>query len=230
MFFAALAGLAAGLVHVLAGPDHLAAVAPLALDRDRPHWRAGLQWGLGHTAGVLAIGLLLITARELLPLEAIAAYSERLVGVALLAVGVWGIRRARHLQVHRHADGHVHAHVKNSPHQPVGPGEHTSQHQHLRLHGHAMSRASFAMGALHGFAGSSHLFGVLPALAFPTEAAAISYLAGFGTGAVLAMTAFAAIVGVLATGAGGRGVGAYHHVLYACSLSALVVGGFWIVA
>ncbi len=31
--FAALAGLTAGFFHVLAGPDHLAAVAPLAAER-----------------------------------------------------------------------------------------------------------------------------------------------------------------------------------------------------
>src|SRR5690606_10897761 len=88
--FAALAGIAAGLVHVLSGPDHLAAVAPLATDRDRPQWQAGFQWGLGHTAGVLAIGLLLIWFRQWLPIERISAYSERIVGVVLLAIGIWG--------------------------------------------------------------------------------------------------------------------------------------------
>ena len=33
MFAALLAGLTAGLIHVLSGPDHLAAVAPLSLAR-----------------------------------------------------------------------------------------------------------------------------------------------------------------------------------------------------
>ena len=63
--FAFFAGLAAGLLHVFSGPDHLAAVAPLAADeRSRPQWRAGLQWGLGHTVGVLLIaGLLLLASR-----------------------------------------------------------------------------------------------------------------------------------------------------------------------
>ena len=35
------------------------AVAPLASGGQRTHWRAGLQWGLGHTAGVVLIGLLM---------------------------------------------------------------------------------------------------------------------------------------------------------------------------
>jgi hypothetical protein len=228
--FAAFAGLFTGLVHVLSGPDHLAAVAPLAADRDTPQWRAGFQWGLGHTAGVILVGVLLLAFREVLPVEAISEYSERLVGIALLAVGVWGIRKARHLQVHRHADGHVHAHVKPAPERPLEPEEHAHQHEHPRLHGHALTRASFLMGTLHGLAGSSHLFGILPALALPTQSSALAYLLGFGAGAVLAMTAFAAIVGVVAVRTGRRGSTAYRQLLYACSLAAVAVGGFWLVA
>ena len=34
------------------------------------------------------------------------------------------------------------------------------------VHAHSHAGASFAMGTIHGLAGSSHLFGVLPALAF----------------------------------------------------------------
>jgi hypothetical protein len=232
MPFALFAGLAAGLVHVLSGPDHLVAVAPLAADEDRPHWRAGFQWGLGHTTGVLIVGALLFAFREVLPIDAISAYSERIVGVALIAVGVWGAYRATRLQVHRHdaAHGAVHAHVK-------GPGgrapvtiEHDAQHRHPHLHGHAQTHASFAMGMVHGLAGSSHLFGVLPALALSTRMDAVAYLGGFGVGAIVAMTAFAALVGVIAQGIGRRDLIAHRGVLYACSLSAVIVGGFWLVA
>jgi hypothetical protein len=192
----ALAGLAAGLVHVFSGPDHLAAVAPLAADRDRPQWRAGLQWGLGHTAGVIAIGLLLLAFRSVLPIDRISGVGERVIGVALLMVSVWAFARAR------------------SP----------------RPHVHTATAASFAMGALHGVAGSSHLFGILPAMALPSATSAISYLAGFGAGAVLAMTLFSAFIGALASGAARRGIDTYRGVLYACSLSAFLVGSFWLVA
>jgi hypothetical protein len=228
--FAAFAGLFAGLVHVLSGPDHLAAVAPLAADRTTPQWRAGFQWGVGHTTGVVMVGLLLLLFREVMPIDAISAYSERVVGLALVAVGIWGVRKARHLQIHRHEDGHVHAHVKPAPRQTLAPQEHAHQHVHPRLHGHARTRASFLMGTLHGLAGSSHLFGILPALAFSTHTSALSYLAGFGIGAIVAMTAFAAFVGVVAARTGRRGTTAYRTMLYACSLSAFGVGGFWLVA
>ena len=98
--FAFFAGLAAGLLHVFSGPDHLAAVAPLALSeksagnagRFRGEGLAsGLQWGVGHTAGVLLIATLLLLLKERLPLDAISAHSERIVGLSLIAIGCWGL-------------------------------------------------------------------------------------------------------------------------------------------
>jgi hypothetical protein len=212
MMFAFLAGVAAGLIHVFAGPDHLAAVAPLVAGNGqmpaliesssreaRPRrvegWRTGLQWGIGHTAGVLLIAALLLLLSDQLPLDAISSYSERIVGVALIAVGIWGIRKAR-----RAAEPHTHA------------------------------GASFAMGTLHGLAGSSHLFGVLPALAFSLQSDAALYLTGFGIGAMAGMSAFAAIVGVVSIRLGHNHPGRYRGFLYASSAVALVIGGFWLVA
>jgi len=216
--FAAFAGLAAGLLHVFSGPDHLAAVAPLAVgfDRQQPAlseissgvagrnrvegWRTGLQWGIGHTTGVLLIAALLLMLREQLPLDAISAYGERLVGVALIAVGAWGCRRAW-VQWCTGAGPRPHSHVG----------------------------ASFAMGTIHGIAGSSHLFGVLPALAFSARIDSVLYLAGFGAGAIAGMSAFAAAMGLLASRAGQRHHRRYSGLLYASSAAALVIGGFWLV-
>lgn len=197
MLFPFFAGIAAGLLHVFSGPDHLAAVAPLASDTDRSHWRAGLQWGIGHTAGVLLIATLLLVLKEQLPLDSISSYSERIVGIALIAVGLWGIRGA---WVQRCTGAGVRG-----------------------AHAHAM--ASFGMGTIHGLAGSSHLFGVLPALAFATRADSVSYLSGFGIGAIAGMSAFAAGMGWLSVKAGR----ASHGLLYVSSAAALVIGGFWLV-
>jgi len=193
---ALIAGLTAGFFHVLAGPDHLAAVAPLAVDGDRAAWRAGFSWGLGHTAGVMLVGLLLLAFRELIPVAALSAVSERVVGVALVGVGLWGLWRARTA----HAHGHQHL--------PAAP--------------------SFAMGTLHGLAGSSHLYGVLPSLMFATRADAVSYLGGFGAGAIGAMTAFSTIIGFAASSVGQSQATVRRAVLYAASTAAVVVGGVWL--
>jgi hypothetical protein len=195
--FAFLAGIAAGLLHVVSGPDHLAAVAPLAADRERGQWLTGLQWGVGHTTGVVLIALLLLLVKEQLPLDAISAYSERIVGASLIMIGGWGLWRARVLKC---SGAEVHTHAG----------------------------ASFSMGTIHGLAGSSHLFGVLPALAFPSRAGSLLYLAGFGLGAIAGMTAFSAAVGLLSSKLNRRSRG-FSGLLYASSAVALVVGGVWLV-
>ena len=201
--FAFLAGIAAGLLHVFSGPDHLAAVAPIASDRERRQWLTGLQWGVGHTTGVLLIAALLLLLKEQLPLDAISAYSERIVGASLIAIGSWGVWRAW-------ASARVLA--------CSGAG----------LHSHTHMGTSFAMGTCHGLAGSSHLFGVLPALAFSSRLSSISYLAGFGLGAIAGMTAFSAAVGLLSSKLN-RHSRSYSGLLYASSAVALVVGGVWLV-
>jgi threonine/homoserine/homoserine lactone efflux protein len=221
----ALAGALAGLVHVLSGPDHLAAVAPLASDeRRRAPWMAGLLWGAGHSSGVILVGLLALALRGWLPLEAISSWSERLVGVVLIGIGLWGLRRAlgRHVHEHPHSHGevrHEHAHVH------VAPAVRDARHE-ARPHSH--SHAAFLVGVLHGLAGSSHFLGVLPALALPTTAASAAYLAGYGGGTVAGMMAFAFGIGLLATRARTRGGSAPRWLLSTTSVLALVVGASWL--
>jgi hypothetical protein len=228
MLLAALMGLAAGLIHVLSGPDHLAAVAPLAIDARDRHWQPGLNWGMGHTAGVLLVGLLALLLRELLPVAALSSWGERLVGVVLIGIGLWGARRAAGLRIHVHEHehggvrhAHVHAHGADA-------GDHVSAPLRVRPHAHAHTHAAFGVGVLHGLAGSSHLLGVLPALAFPTRAQSVTYLAGFGAATIAAMTAFAGLMGLIAVRARSGGMVLYRNVLYGCSFAAIIVGGFWL--
>src|SRR6266567_3173600 len=94
MMFVAFTGALAGLFHVLSGPDHLAAVAPLAVEDGRHGWFAGWTWGVGHASGVVVVALLAILLRDLLPPIAIlSAWGERAVGVALIGIGLWSLRR-----------------------------------------------------------------------------------------------------------------------------------------
>lgn len=211
-------GALAGFFHVLSGPDHLAAVAPIAVtDRERA-WLAGWTWGLGHAAGVVAVAVLAVLMRELLPpIDVISAWSERLVGAALIAVGIWALRRSLRVRPAVHAHGplsHEHLHVRRGP-------------AWVRRLGHA--HASFYLGVLHGIAGSSHFFGVLPALALPTLTASVVYIAAFGAGTVAAMTAFAAAVGFGSVRAP-SGAGAHRAMLVTAALLAIAVGGVWLVA
>lgn len=214
----ALTGAIAGFFHVLAGPDHLAAVGPLAIEGRSRGWVAGWTWGVGHSAGVVVVAVLAVLLRDLLPpLDVISAWSERLVGAALVALGFWALRRSLRVQPAPHIHGtaaHNHLHLQAGP-------------RWLRSLGHA--HASFFLGVLHGVAGSSHFIGVVPALALPTRTASLIYIAAFGFGSVAAMTAFASVAGRLG-GHAPRHSPFYRTAMAAASIVAIATGAVWLVA
>lgn len=202
---ALFAGLLAGLVHALSGPDHLSVLAPLVLEEQRRRWRMGLFWGIGHSLGVWAVGLLALALRGMFPVESVSSWSERLVGAVLIGVGLWGLHRAFASRLPRH-------HHHRQEEETARPG-----------------RAAVWIGSLHGLAGSSHLLGILPALALPSRGAAVAYVAGFGVGSVLAMTAFSSALGLVAARITARERFAYQALLASFSGAAIVIGGYWLI-
>ncbi len=166
MWLAALTGLGLGCAHVFAGPDHLAAIAPLSRGGGARGAWLGARWGLGHSGGVALVALAARALLDAAQVELLSSWSERIVGVALIALGLWGFYRSmRRALPEREQDARVHAH------------------------------AAFGFGALHGLAGASHLLGVAPALAQPDGTATLVYLLGFTLGTIGAMAAFAAALG-----------------------------------
>ncbi len=218
-------GLVAGAIHVVSGPDHLAAVAPFAAESRRKAWEVGLRWGVGHAGGVMFIGLLSLLLRDWLPLAAISGWSERLVGVALIGIGLWGVRRALSGRVHTHRHDH-----DGQPHVHIHAHDGTTAHTHEQVAEHRHTHAAFAVGTLHGVAGSSHFLGVLPALAFPTLTEAVWYLSAYGAGTVGAMVVFSSLVGLSARSLAASSALAYRRMMVVCSLAAVAVGGWWLVA
>lgn len=220
----AIAGFLAGMQHVVTGPDHLAAVAPLAVHDRRAAWRSGISWALGHASGVGAIALFALVLREATPFDAesMSGWSERLVGVMLIGIGLWGMRQALARQLHTHAhdhDGHRHVHVhlhsREESHEAAGNPAHRHTH------------AAAAVGILHGLAGGSHFIGVIPALALEASSAVL-YLAAYGLGTVTAMAGFAYGLGMLSTRAGDAGVRWTQGLMTASSGAAVVVGIYWL--
>jgi ABC-type nickel/cobalt efflux system permease component RcnA len=212
---AVLSGLAAGCVHVVAGPDHLAAVAPIAAENPRRAAASGFKWGLGHGLGALCIGLLAMGLRHLIDVEAVSAWMEFLVGFMLIGIGVWAFRRASQLQIHVHkhehdGDAHKHIHV----HDEAAIKEHNPAE-------HAHSHAALYVGALHGAAGTGHLLAVLPSLALP-PLDAVMYLIAYFIAAVLSMTAFGAVLGYIANGKRIR------WTMYLSSCVSIVIGCYWL--
>jgi ABC-type nickel/cobalt efflux system permease component RcnA len=217
-------GLMAGFLHVLSGPDHLAAIAPLSATNHRSAWKVGLRWGVGHSAGVVLVGALIYLLKSLLHIERFSAFNERLVGVALILIGFWGLYRAFSHKIHVHAHKHggsEHVHVHS--HEQFHPGvKHPSKAEHFHL------RAALGVGILHGLAGSSHLLGVLPALVLPTAALTASYLMAFAAGTISAMVLFATTIGWMSRWNLFRTDFAYKVFLGALSSVAIGIGVYWL--
>ncbi|MDF1547506.1 MAG: sulfite exporter TauE/SafE family protein [Bacteroidales bacterium] len=171
-----LTGILASTVHVVSGPDHLAAVGPLAIESQKKSWKIGLLWGLGHTFGVLIIGLFFLMFRDFIPIDAISGYSESLVGIILILIGFWAFYKIRKHNSSVHPHPHPHNHL----------------HQYSRN-----TVAAASVGILHGLAGVSHLLGIIPTLALPSKLDASLYIAGFGVGTISSMIIFASILGHL---------------------------------
>lgn len=205
-----LASLAAGAFvgarHALE-TDHLAAIATLVEGEGAGEGRAtltGASWGLGHSVPVAALGLAFLVLGVRIPEVAISGL-EVLVGVVLVGLGLrmlLGRSDLAGLEAHDH-DGRGH-------------------HSHLRLgtislghsHGH-VDGESFAVGLLHGFAGSGALV-VLMVSTAPTLASAGAFILAFSALSIATMAVVAAVWGrtleteltdYLTAGAGLVGVG-----------------------
>ncbi|NKQ86244.1 urease accessory protein UreH domain-containing protein [Rhizobium ruizarguesonis] len=197
-------GLLAGFVHVVSGPDHLAAIAPYAVDAKARAWRTGIRWGVGHSAGVVGVGLFALLLRDTMSIDIVSAWGERFVGVMLCGIGIWGLRAAFADRAPTHSHGHC-------------------GHSHRHRHKHP----AFAIGTVHGLAGSSHLLGIVPALALPTNTEAAAYLLVFGLGTIAAMATFSTFIGLLAGRSGARSVKVQNALMASFSMLAIVVGGVW---
>ena len=191
-------GIVLGFRHAFE-PDHLAAVSTLASRPGGRLWgaaRLGLVWGVGHTATVGAIALLVIALGVQLPPSLWPAAELVVAGLLVLLGGavVWRYARGRwHMHLHAHeANPHIHLH---SHVQDVG---------HAHQHASADAKRSLGFGIAHGLAGSGAI-AVLLVAAAPTAALRIAYFAAFGAGTVLGMLTVSLTLGALVRAASRRG-------------------------
>jgi len=230
MTFPFFAGLLASMLHVIMGPDHVAAVLPFAIEAKRKAWKIGLFWGLGHIFGMLLIGLLFLFFKELIPIDQISNYSEQLVGFVLILIGVWAF-----IKVFRSEPNHKHLHL-HSENQPIihkHPHEHSHNPSHDHVHPPQVKQgffASFSIGVLHGLAGIAHFILFIPVLGFENNLMAGMYIAGFIFGIIIAMSLFSMIVGKIAAFAKNEhNQNLYKGIRIAGGVFAILIGIYWIV-
>ena len=193
-------GFLLGLKHAT-DADHVVAVSTIASEY-RNAWRGiwvGGSWGLGHTTPLLALGIVILLFKDVVldHYESVAPLFEFAVGVMLIYLGAqvfWNLRRGRlHLHKHIHDDGpHVHIH---GTHDPGADPDVATPHGFLAFGRPFFRVKSYAVGVMHGLAGSAAVMLVLlPALS--SFWVGISYLILFGAGTIIAMSAVTVLLGV----------------------------------
>ncbi|SHJ87041.1 urease accessory protein UreH domain-containing protein [Pseudozobellia thermophila] len=227
--FPLFAGIAAAVLHVVSGPDHLAAVTPLAIETRRKVWKIGLFWGFGHLVGMLLIGLLFLAFREYIPIEKISEHSEQLVGVVLIAIGLWALfslfyktKNHKHPHVHDGEEPYIHVHEHDHD---------TNKLEHAHSHDKKVKQnvwSSFGIGVLHGLAGVAHFILLLPVLGFESQGESLQYIVGFGIGTVLAMTIYTFLLGKVSGYAIGQSKSLFKAVRLSGGLFAIFVGMYWL--
>jgi ABC-type nickel/cobalt efflux system permease component RcnA len=209
-------GLLLGMRHALE-PDHLTAVSTLVAEHRsaRTGARLGVFWGVGHTAALLTVGILLAVLDAKLP-QRLADTFELGVAVMLVGLGARSIRKA-FLEGLR-GDAREHRHGRHNHVHPAGRG-------HVHVGRLTFASGSLAVGVVHGLAGSGALT-VLVLAGMPTTSARLAYLLLFGFGSIAGMAFLSGFAGwpLARLGQDGR---LSRGVMFATGFLSLGLGFVW---
>mmetsp|Transcript_20606 Transcript_20606/g.29822 ORF Transcript_20606/g.29822 Transcript_20606/m.29822 type:complete len:245 (-) Transcript_20606:111-845(-) len=237
----AITGFLAGGLHALTGPDHLAALIPNCIGRPwSTSGMVGARWGLGHGLGAVMFGFLALMVKEYWDISGFSDFMEACVGVTLVVIGMNGLRTSasfanghtnvlHYLAKDKKEDFDVERPPKSNPHKSA------SHHHHTHNDIHISSTATIMTGIIHGFTGTGHLVGVMPALTMPSLLKAAMYLGGFCLGTLIAMAGFTAVIGDLSLRVSSQLGSASKQNLLLLKFSvvsssfAIVVGLLWII-
>ena len=92
------------------------------------------------------------------------------------------------------------------------------------------THAALSIGLLHGTAGGTHLWVVLPTLAIASFGGVSLYLAAYALATVAAMTLFSAGLGRVARRLANGGPQLGHGFGLACCTASMFIGGYWLFA
>jgi ABC-type nickel/cobalt efflux system permease component RcnA len=224
IIFILLTGLGLGLAHSL-DPDHVVAVSTLLCNNKslRKSISSATVWGIGHSAVLFVIGLLVLTLSVVIP-QSVLKLFDCAAGVLLIALGAIVLRPlvAEKIQNNQIMHDHSHSHPHSLSH------SHSHDHAIENHHGHAHLHKSAITGALQGLGGSAALMLVTVSTVNSVEVGAV-FIFIFGVGVILGMVGIACLVGsVLAYTA--SNLEKVHKVIKALTGSASIVFGIVIIA
>lgn len=180
-------GLITGCLHTLAGPDHLAALTPLAIGQSRIKASVlGALWGFGHGIGQLILTSVFFVFRDKLDylIPIFSKYGGVLVGLILIIIGFIGL--SENLE-NNEKKGSLEV-----PHSSKTRNYSTYLFKSLNYN---QKFTTFLTGIFYGLNPDS-LFILLPALSLKSKIAGIAYITMFIFGTILAMSAFTLAISI----------------------------------
>lgn len=220
-------GLVFGLKHATE-VDHVVAVTTI-VSRHKNVFRSavvGGLWGMGHTASLLVVAVIVLSLRIAIP-EVVSAWLEFGVAIMIIGLGVsalWrALRKSGHVHVHKHDhDGlshtHVHFHEHETRHEPAARSQHS----------HNVSRVGWKpvlVGMVHGLAGSGALtLLVLTQIGSPWLG--LLYVLTFGLGSIVGMLLMSALIGLPFAIASAK-LTHIHHGLQTAAAVLSICFGVW---
>jgi nickel/cobalt transporter (NicO) family protein len=215
-------GLVYGLKHATE-VDHIVAISTIVSEHRKLARAAivGGLWGLGHTASLIIVGVIVLALRIAIP-ALVASWLEFGVALMIIGLGVVAFRRA----FRSRADIHIHKHDH-------GDQRHVHIHFHeaadiTRPHSHSVARIGLKptlVGAMHGLAGSGPL-SVLVLTQIRSSTLGLLYLGVFGAGSIVGMLLMSGLVGlpfVLSS----RELSGIHYRLQMIAAALSVAFGIW---
>ncbi|KAE8690683.1 Glycerate dehydrogenase isoform 1 [Hibiscus syriacus] len=195
-----------------AGPDHLAASAPLSIGRTRMESAVvGALWGCGHDAGQVIFGLPFLLLKDRLHIEIIQTWGTRVVGFTLLVIGAMGIKEASEVPTCVALEnGECDVSVYETPENPV-------------IWKKKIGFATFSTGIVHGLQPDA-LMMVLPALALLSRLDGAAFLFMFLLGTVVATGSYTVFIGSCSQALKGRVPRITEKLTWASSIVAIALG------
>jgi nickel/cobalt transporter (NicO) family protein len=190
----------------------------------------GLTVAASHTIGVFALGLIILSATELLVPDQVVAWLSVASGMLVVGVGAsvarraWRARRTARHRTHGHDHPHPHGHDHPHPH----------GHDHPHPHGHEhdaqppAAREFLTLGLIGGMVPStSALLVLLVAVATGRLVEGLILIVAFGAGMAMVLGGLAAVTALarngLAGAASGPGGPAARRLAGAAPLASAVV-------
>ncbi len=226
-------GLVFGLKHATE-VDHVVAVSTIVSEH-RNLFRAavvGGLWGLGHTASLIVVGVIVLALRVAIP-ERVSSWLEFAVALMIIGLGVAAVlrvlRKRTDIHVHRHTHGsRLHQHLHFHEGEALLDTQPEDRAEFVASHSHAVSRVGFKpllVGAMHGLAGSGALT-VLVLTQINSATLGLFYLTVFGIGSIFGMLLMSFLVG-LPFVLSARRLGGVHYGLQTVAGVLSIAFGFW---